>query len=72
MSGMIGSTCEPELVEEDFQLDLSSIGSTRETAAVRHVLVDVLELLEDYSPSWYSARLRGRLLAALRAVDGQA
>ena len=26
----------------------------------------------DDSPAWYSARLRGRLLAALRAVDGQA
>jgi len=35
----------------------------------RRVLADVYELLEDYAPTWYSARLRGRILTALTAPE---
>lgn len=41
----------------------------REVAEARDTLVELFDLLEEYSPRWYTEKHRGRALAAIRALQ---
>jgi len=58
-------------IEEGLRVAEASflLKNERQGAGAPRVLADVYELLEDYAPTWYSARLRGRILSALKASE---
>ena len=55
----------------DFEDELSTADGVREqqTNEVHRVLAEVYQLLEEYSPNWYSSDLREKLLSALESVS---
>ena len=69
MSGLQSDTNNERATDEDIRVAEPSflLKNERQGTGVQRVLADVYELLEDYAPAWYSARLRGRILTELKA-----
>jgi len=70
MSGLQSATNE-RATQEGLRVAEPSflLRNERQGTGAQRVLADVYDLLEDYAPTWYSARLRGRILTALTAPE---
>ena len=71
MRGMQSVTNNERATEEDIRVAEPSflLKNERQGTGAQRVLADVYELLEDYAPAWYSARLRDRILTALTGSE---
>ena len=69
MRGAQTDTNHQRAMEESLRIAASSLLAAGETCGTRTqvVLAEVYELLEDFAPVWYSTKLRGRILNALKA-----
>ncbi len=69
MPGLQSFTHDERVIEDGLRRAEPFSLRKKEGTTAQCVLADVYEFLEDYAPTWYSDRLRGRILTALTASE---